>query len=223
MTPNRKIGIGALVLGAVTAGGITLTTIGNASAATSAPPTTTVSDGSDSSTTATDAAGDQQSGPHSANGITEEVLSGDTAASVEAAVKAAYPDATIERMETDAEGSAYEAHVTLADGSRATVKLDAAFTVTATQTDEGGPGGHGGRGGGGPHSANGITEEELSGDAAASVEAAVKAAYPDATIERMETDAEGSAYEAHVTLADGTRTTVKLDASFAVTGTSETG
>ena len=79
------------------------------------------------------------------------MLTGDTASSVQAAVLAAYPDATIERMETDAEGAAYEAHITLADGSRATVKLDASFTVTGTET---GPDGHGGGPGHGPHDAH---------------------------------------------------------------------
>jgi hypothetical protein len=54
-------------------------------------------------------------------------------------------------METDAEGAAYEAHVTLADGSRATVKLDESFAVTATETGlDGHGGGPGGRGPGGP-------------------------------------------------------------------------
>ena len=43
-------------------------------------------------------------GQHQANGKTEEILTGDTAAKVEAAVKAAQPNATIERMETDADG-----------------------------------------------------------------------------------------------------------------------
>ena len=87
-------------------------------------------------------------GPHQANGKTEEVLTGDTATKVEAAVKAAQPDATIERMETDADGAAYEAHITKADGTRATVLLDANFTVTATQEGQGGRagGGHGGPG-----------------------------------------------------------------------------
>ena len=42
-------------------------------------------------------------------------------------------------METDAEGAAYEAHITLADGSRATVKLDDSFTVTGTETGPDGP------------------------------------------------------------------------------------
>ena len=221
MTPTRKVAVAAFLLGSVVAGGISLATHGNASAAPSTTATTVAAADTDSSTPAADsAAEDQPAGAHSANGITEEGLSGDTAASVEAAVAAAYPDATIERLETDAEGAAYEAHVILADGSRATVKLDASFAITATET---GRDDHGGGGGGGPHVANGVTEEELSGDEAASVKAAVVAAYPDATIERMETDAEGSAYEAHVTLGNGSRTTIKLDASFAITATSTTG
>ncbi|HEY8588035.1 MAG TPA: hypothetical protein VIL55_00650, partial [Naasia sp.] len=73
-------------------------------------------------------------GPHEANGITEEELTGDTAEQVEAAVLAEYPDASIERMETDAEGAAYEAHITQADGSRATVKLDDSFAITGIET-----------------------------------------------------------------------------------------
>lgn len=107
---------------------------------------------SSSSTTAADGYGDGYGtpggtgGPHQANGKTEEILTGDTATKVEAAVKAAQPDATIERMETDADGATYEAHVTKSDGTSATVLLDANFTVTATQDGQGGPGG-GGHGG----------------------------------------------------------------------------
>lgn len=83
-----------------------------------------------------------QRGPHQANGKTEEVLTGDTATKVEAAVKAAQPGATIDRMETDADGATYEAHITKADGTRATVLLDANFKVTGTQAGPGGgPGG----------------------------------------------------------------------------------
>ena len=52
-------------------------------------------------------------------------------------MKAAQPDATIERMETDADGATYEAHITKADGTRATVLLDANFTVTETQEGPG--------------------------------------------------------------------------------------
>lgn len=62
-----------------------------------------------------------------ANGITEAALTGDTATQVKAAVDKALPGSTIERMETDAEGAKYEAHVTKSDGSDVTVKLDANF------------------------------------------------------------------------------------------------
>ena len=65
-----------------------------------------------------------------ANGVREELLTGDTAEKVKAAALAAVPGGTIERVETDAEGSPYEAHMTKADGSRVTVKVDSNFTVT---------------------------------------------------------------------------------------------
>ncbi len=143
----------------------------------------------------------------------EVPLTGDTAAKVTAAVAARYPDATIQRLETDSHGDAYEAHVILADGSDATVKLNEAFTVTSTETGhrhgDGSRRGHGGRHG----------ETPLTGDTAARVTEAVTARYPDATIQRLETDGHGDAYEAHVILADGSRATVKLDESFTITRT----
>ena len=77
-------------------------------------------------------------------------------------------------------------------------------------------GDRGHRGGGGP----GAGEEELTGDTADSVEAAVLEEYPDATIERLETDSDG-VYEAHITTADGDEVTVELGEDFAVTGTEE--
>jgi len=148
----------------------------------------------------------------------ETPLTGDTAAKVTAAVTAKYPDATIQRLETDSGGDAYEAHVILADGSAAVVKLNEAFAVTGIETghDHGDRfrGGHGGR--------HGNDETPLTGDAAAKVSAAVTAKYPDATVQRMETDGDGDAYEAHVVLADGSRATVKLDEGFTITRT-ETG
>src|SRR5207237_2000288 len=64
------------------------------------------------------------------NGVTEELLTGDTADKVKAAALAAVPGATIQRVETDAEGSPYEAHMTKSDGSRVTVKVDSNFSVT---------------------------------------------------------------------------------------------
>lgn len=132
MNKVRKSAIGGLLLAAVVGGGAMAaaalpanaadTTTATASAAATAP-----------------AAPDPSKGGHQANGITEVLLTGDTAAKATAAVLAADPGATIQRVETDAEGAVYEAHILKADGSAATVKLDASFNVTATET--GGPGG----------------------------------------------------------------------------------
>jgi hypothetical protein len=41
------------------------------------------------------------------------------------------PGATVDRVETDDDGSPYEAHITKSDGSRATVKVDSNFSVTS--------------------------------------------------------------------------------------------
>ncbi|WP_458782041.1 hypothetical protein [Arthrobacter sp. D3-16] len=72
-------------------------------------------------------------GPHHANGITEELLTGDTAARVEAAAKAAHPGATVFRVETDADGAVYEAHIRKVDGTHVTLKFDASFNITGTE------------------------------------------------------------------------------------------
>ena len=72
----------------------------------------------------------------------ETVLSGDTAAKVEAAAKAKVPGGTVVRVETDADGNAkYEAHMTNADGTPVTVYVDASFAVVSVET--GGPHGPG--------------------------------------------------------------------------------
>ena len=65
-------------------------------------------------------------------------------------------------------------------------------------------------------------ETLLTGDVAAKVTAAAKAKEPDATIERVETDSEG-VYEAHMVREDGTRITVQVDKSYAVTNIQEGG
>ena len=71
------------------------------------------------------------------NGVTEELLTGDTAEKVKAAALAAVPGGTVERVENDAEGATYEAHMTKEDGTRVTVKLDADFTVTGVEAGHG--------------------------------------------------------------------------------------
>ena len=81
----------------------------------------------------------------------ESLLTGDTAAKVTAAALATYPNATIQRVETDSDG-VYEAHVVTAAGDWVIVQVGKDFTVTgAQQPGMGGPGGgHGGPGNGAP-------------------------------------------------------------------------
>jgi hypothetical protein len=44
------------------------------------------------------------------------------------------PDGTIQRVENDAEGATYEAHMVKADGSHVTVKVNADFSVASIET-----------------------------------------------------------------------------------------
>jgi uncharacterized membrane protein YkoI len=65
----------------------------------------------------------------------ETLLTGDTKAKVEAAAKAELSGATIERVETDADGNAkYEAHVVKSDGTPATVYVDEDFNVVSVES-----------------------------------------------------------------------------------------
>ena len=64
----------------------------------------------------------------------EELLTGDTAEQVTEAVLAEYPDATIERVETDS-GGVYEAHIVTTDDERLTVLVNEDFEVTGTEGD----------------------------------------------------------------------------------------
>ena len=72
----------------------------------------------------------------------EHLLTGTTAAKVKAAAVAKYPNATIQRVETDSDG-VYEAHIVTSAGAQLIVQVGKDFTVTGTDT----MGGHGGPGG----------------------------------------------------------------------------
>ena len=88
--------------------------------------------------TAIATADDPTKGGHvGANGIVEKLLTGTTADKARAAALAAVPGATIERVENDAEGATYEAHMVKSDGSHVTVKMDANFKVTGIETGPG--------------------------------------------------------------------------------------
>jgi hypothetical protein len=83
----------------------------------------------------------------------EHLLTGTTAAKVKAAALAKYPDATIQRVETDSDG-VYEAHIVTSGGQELIVQVGKDFAVTGTDT-MGGPGGHDG----GPQGAPPTTQE----------------------------------------------------------------
>jgi hypothetical protein len=74
----------------------------------------------------------------------EELLTGTTKEKVTAAVKAKYPDATFQRVESDSDG-VYEAHI-LVDGKPVTVELDKSFAITGTEAAPTGGGDHDGDG-----------------------------------------------------------------------------
>jgi uncharacterized membrane protein YkoI len=159
------------------------------------------------SSSASGSTGERHDGDHPA----EQALTGSTATHVRAASLAKVPGAMVERLEKDSDGAVYEAHLVKSDGTRVTVKLDAHFTVTGVETGDHDGRGHGGRDG------SRAGEVALTGAKAAKAKAAALAKLPGASIVRVETDADGATYEAHVTKADGTKATVKMDASFTVT------
>ena len=117
------------------AGGSAINALG-ASAATATPTTTATS--STSTADPVDTPRDESKGGHvGANGVTEALLTGDAETKAKAAAVAAVPSATVERVENDAEGATYEAHVLKSDGTQATVKMDANFKVTSTESGHG--------------------------------------------------------------------------------------
>jgi uncharacterized membrane protein YkoI len=121
----QKALISSAMLGATIAGGaVGASLLGSASAQTATPSTTA----------ATSTAPDPSQGGHVANGITEVLLTGDTAAKVTAAAQGAVSGATVDRVENDAEGATYEAHMTKSDGSKVTVKVNADFSVASVET-----------------------------------------------------------------------------------------
>jgi ABC-type transport system substrate-binding protein len=136
MNITRKAAVGAAMLGATLTGGA----IGAAFLSGTATAQTSTSSSAASGSTAAPATPavpgprDPSLGGHTANGITEALLTGDTATKVTAAAQAAVPDGTIDRVENDAEGATYEAHMTKADGSHVTVKVNADFSVASIET-----------------------------------------------------------------------------------------
>lgn len=148
--PALRYAAGVLAAGAII-GGVAATALG----ATAATPSTNSSGStSSSSSAAAPAAGTQGTAPgqgqrppldRSATPVRsdEKAVSADVAAKLKAAALKAVPGGTVYRVETDADGATYEAHMVKADGTtEVTVKFDASFTVTGIENGHGaGPAG----------------------------------------------------------------------------------
>jgi hypothetical protein len=78
------------------------------------------------------------------HGPGETLLTDGTADKVKQAALDKVSGATVLRVETDSEGSPYEAHLRKSDGSEVTVKVNKQFEVTAVENGFGGgpPGSH---------------------------------------------------------------------------------
>jgi len=77
----------------------------------------------------------------------ETLLTGETASKVQAAAKAKEPNATVSRVETDADGhAAYEVHMIRSDGTLVTVYVDKQFKVVSEETGMSAPAGQPGPG-----------------------------------------------------------------------------
>jgi hypothetical protein len=125
---RRRIGIAAaVVVGAAIAAGVVATVL--PAAASDTPSATAIPSASSGAGNVPGRSADSSTPVRS----DEKALAGTDAAKVTAAALAAVPGATVYRVETDADGAAYEAHLTKSDGTRATVKLNKDFTVAGIE------------------------------------------------------------------------------------------
>ena len=93
------------------------------------------SGGDDSSPTAAPSSSSQRSGGLPPQRADETLLTGNVEAQVRKAALAEVSGATIERVETDADGNAaYEAHMVKSDGSRVTVYVNKSFDVVSVSS-----------------------------------------------------------------------------------------
>jgi ABC-type transport system substrate-binding protein len=135
MNPIRKTVIGAALVGSTLVGGaLGASFLGGAANAQTTSTTAAGSTVTAPLTATAPPAHDPSRGGHQGNGITEALLTGDAATQATAAAKAAVPGGTIERVENDAEGAAYEAHMVKADGTHVTVKMDSSYKVTSIES-----------------------------------------------------------------------------------------
>ena len=133
---NRRLAgvVGLLLAGGIGGGALAATSSASAAGTTPSP----------TAATSAPAAPRNRAPAHTATSVRpgETAQTGTTLAALKAAALKAVPSGTVYRVETDADGSAYEAHMTKADGTEVTVNFDKSFAVTAVQAGmgAGGPG-----------------------------------------------------------------------------------
>jgi hypothetical protein len=137
----RLLIVAALVVGAALGSyGVASAASGSSSSTQSATPSTSAPSTAAPSATAPPqappGAGATAQNPWGAQRSDETPLTGDTAQKVrQLALAKVGSDATIVRVETDADGhAAYEAHLVKADGTPVTVYVDTSFTVVGVET-----------------------------------------------------------------------------------------
>jgi hypothetical protein len=121
---TRRVLVAGAVLGLVAGSyGVAAAASGNGSSS------------SDGTTTEPAPAAPDPQNPWGVQRSDETPLTGDTLAKVKAAALAEVPNATIVRVETDADGhAAYEAHILKTDGTPATVYVDKQFDVVSVES-----------------------------------------------------------------------------------------
>jgi predicted nucleic acid-binding Zn-ribbon protein len=124
----------AMIGGGLVAGGILAGTLtANAATGDTAAAATSYSQAAGGATEApTGGAPTGNTDPSQPQRSDEQLLTGDTATKVTDVVEAKYPDATIQRVETDSDG-VYEAHIVTADGEQLIVQVGEDFSITGTQ------------------------------------------------------------------------------------------
>jgi hypothetical protein len=130
-------GAAAVAAGAIAAGVFAGTQSASADTTSTATPSSSASTGAQTRSGSGAPADGAQSRPdrHRSSPVRddEKSLSTEDAAKVKAAALDAVSGGTVYRVETDAGDATYEAHMTKADGTEVTVKLDENFTVTGLE------------------------------------------------------------------------------------------
>jgi hypothetical protein len=132
----RKGFVALAVLGAIAVGASAIASAASNSGTTSGTTGGTTANSGNGGTTG------QRSSPATlSHGPGETLLTDGTADKVRQAAIDKVPGATVLRVETDSDGSPYEAHLQKSDGSEVTVKVDKQFNATDVQSGfgSGGP------------------------------------------------------------------------------------